>query len=105
MAQHGLGHFEVGDDPVLHGPDGHDVAGGATEHALGLGTHRQDLVVAAVVALHGDNRGLAQHDPLALDIHAGVCGAKIDGQIVRKEPQNLIQNPGHIFPLLSCSVR
>ena len=36
VAEHLLGHLEVGDHPVLQGPDSLDGAGGASEHTLGL---------------------------------------------------------------------
>src|SRR5207247_658498 len=36
VVQHALGDFEIGDDTVLHGLDGDDVAGGAAEHLFGF---------------------------------------------------------------------
>src|SRR3954467_1522663 len=48
VAQHLLGHVEVGDHTVLQGPDGLDRAGGAAEHPLGLDAHGMDLAGARV---------------------------------------------------------
>ena len=72
VAQHGLGHFKVGDDAVLHGTDGPDVAGGSAEHALGVVAHGQHHVVAARILFDRHHRGLAQHNALALDVDAGI---------------------------------
>ena len=85
VAEHGFRHLEVGDDAVLHGADGADVAGSAAEHALGLGPHGEHLVVAAAVLLHCHHGGLAQNDALPLDIHAGVCGTKVDSEVIGKD--------------------
>src|SRR5207248_1378994 len=39
IVQHFLGDFEVGDDAIFHGLDGHDVAGSAAEHLFGFFTY------------------------------------------------------------------
>ena len=78
--EHGLGHFEIGDHPVAHGTDGHDIARGAAEHLLGLGAHGQHAVLGPVQT-NRHHRGLAQDDPLSLDINQGVGRAQVDGQI------------------------
>lgn len=57
VAQHGLGHFKVGDDAVLHGTDGPDVAGGSAEHALGVVAHGQHHVIAARILFDCHHRG------------------------------------------------
>ena len=61
VAEHGLGNIEVGDDAVLQGTNGHDVAGRTAEHALCLDTDRED---ALVVLVDGDNRGSRMTMPL-----------------------------------------
>src|ERR1700732_5120335 len=43
VAQHLLGHVEVGDDAVLQRPDRLDRAGRAAQHPLGLDADRVDL--------------------------------------------------------------
>src|SRR5208337_268047 len=75
VAQHGLGDFEVGDDPVLHGADGHDVARGAAQHHLGLPAHRQHPAAVPVVFAHRHHRRFAQDDAFALDVNQGIGGA------------------------------
>ena len=83
VAQHGLGDFEVGDDPVFHGADGDDVPGGAAQHHLGVPAHGQDPgAVVPVVLADRHHGGFAQDDALALYINQGVGGAQINGQIV-----------------------
>ena len=80
VAKHGFGNIEVGDDAVLQGTNGHDVAGRTAEHALCLDTDRQD---ALVVLVDGDNRGLANDDALAAHGDKRICGAEVDGKIAR----------------------
>jgi len=36
VAQHRLGNLEVGDDPVFHRANGHDITRGTPEHLFGL---------------------------------------------------------------------
>ncbi len=60
VAQHLLGDVEVGDDPVFERPDGGDGAGGAAQHALGVGAYRQHFSRAGV---DGHHRGLGEDDP------------------------------------------
>ena len=80
VAKHGLGNIEVGDDAVLQGTNGHDVAGRTAEHALCLDTDRED---ALVVLVDGDNRRLANDDALATHGDKRICGAEVDGKIAR----------------------
>jgi hypothetical protein len=81
IAQHGFGHFKIGDDAVLHGADGLDVARRLAEHQLGLLPHGQHPAHPPVLA-HGNHRRFAQHDTFALDIQNGVCRTEIYGQII-----------------------
>src|SRR5690606_9039623 len=68
--QHLLREVVIGDDAVSHGTDGDYVARGAPEHAVRLLADGLDFTG---VAHHGDHRGFAQQDPLALDVdqHGG----------------------------------
>ena len=93
VPKHCFRHFKIRDDAILHGTDGHDIARCTAKHPLGFAAHGQHLVVAAIVAFDRDHGRFPQNDTLALDVDAGVGGSKIDCQIVRKESQNLIQNP------------
>jgi hypothetical protein len=78
VVQHLLGDFEVGDHAVLHGLDGHDVAGRAAQHLLGLFAHGFHL---AGVLVDGDDGGLVDNDALAGRVDQRVGGAEIDGQV------------------------
>ena len=80
VAQHGLGNIEVGDDAVLEGTNGHDIAGRTAEHTLGLDTDGQD---ALIVLVDSDNRGLANNDALAAHGDKRIGGAKVDREIAR----------------------
>ena len=91
VAQHGFGDFKIRDNAVLHGADGVDIARGTAEHALGVGTHGQDHVVAAVVFFYGHHGRFAQDNAFALYIHAGVGGAKVNGQVIGKNAQKGIK--------------
>jgi hypothetical protein len=76
--------FEVGDDAVLHGLDGHDVAGRAAQHLLGLFAHGFHL---AGVLVDGHDGGLIDNDALAGRKDQCVGGAKIDGQVAGKHAE------------------
>ena len=80
VAKHGLGNIEVGDDAVLQGTNGHDVAGRTAEHALCLDADCQD---ALVVLVDSDNGGLADDDALAAHGDKRIGGAEVDGKIAR----------------------
>jgi hypothetical protein len=53
LLEHLLGDGEVGDDAVLHGPDGFDVARHLAEHGLGLLADGLDGLLAVADRLHG----------------------------------------------------
>ena len=86
LLQHLLGDGEVGDDAVLHGPDGFDVARHLAEHRLGFGADGLDglLAVGAAFVADGDDGGLVEHDPLAAHVDQRVGGAEIDGEVRRE---------------------
>ena len=44
ILQHGLGNFVVSNNAILHRANRHNIAGSTTNHALRLGTNRQNLV-------------------------------------------------------------
>src|SRR3546814_10373106 len=80
VLDHLLGDFEIRDDAVAQRPDRHDVAGRAAEHHLGLVADREDLLLALDFG-DGDDRGLVEDDPAALDVDQGVGGAQIDRHV------------------------
>ena len=71
-ADHPLGDLEVGDRPAAQRPHGHDVAGGAPDHLPRLASGGEHLTGLPV---EGDDRGLVEHDALALHVDEGVGGA------------------------------
>ena len=85
VIQHVLGDFEVGDDAVLHGLDGDDVAGRAAEHLLGFFADGFDFAVGFV---DGDDGRLVDDDALAFGKDQRVGGAKIDGKVGGKQTEN-----------------
>jgi hypothetical protein len=82
VRQHLFRDLEVGDDAVLHRFDGDDVAGRAPEHFLGFLADRLDTSGDLV---DGHDRRLVDDDTLATRVHAGVGGAKVDGEVARKK--------------------
>jgi hypothetical protein len=96
VVQHLLRHVEVGDDAVLERADGGDIAWGPAEHGLGLVTHRQHRVIGVV---DGDDRRLVHHDAFAANVHEGVRGAQIDGEIVREQPRKQAEQHRRSYPL------
>ena len=88
VVEHLFGDFEVGDDAVFHGLDGHNVAGGAAQHLLGLSAHGLHL---AGVLVDGHNGGLIDNDSLAGREDQGVGGAEIDGQIAGEHAEERTQ--------------
>jgi hypothetical protein len=88
VVEHLLGDFEVGDDAVLHGLDGDDVAGGAAQHLLGLAANGLHF---AGIFVDGYDGRLIDHDALAGREDQRVGGAEIDGQIARKHAEERTQ--------------
>src|SRR5713101_5564061 len=81
VAQHGRGDLEVGDDAVLHRPDGDDVPGRTPEHLLRLLSDREYLLAAARCLLHGHHAGLVGDDAHAADVDERVRGAEVDCEV------------------------
>ena len=77
VTEHRLGDDVVGDDPVLHRPDGLDVAGRPADHLAGFLAHRHDPVVV------GDRHDawFGDDDALALDVDEDVGGAEVDADL------------------------
>ena len=98
MAQHGLGDFEVGDDAVLHGADGHDVAGRAAQHLLGLGAHGQHNLAAARIALDRHHGRFGKHHARALHVHERVRRAQVDGQVRGEIFKEFVKQLDHKTP-------
>ena len=79
LLEHALGHLVVGDDALAQGADGNDVAGGTAEHGLRLSADLQEL---AGILVDGDDRGLVEHDALALYINQDRGGTQVDADIL-----------------------
>ena len=82
VAQHLLGHVEVGDHAVLQRADRGDGPRRAAEHALGLDPDRVHLAGLRVDRDHGR---LPEHDAAAADVDQGVGGAEVDGHVAAAE--------------------
>ena len=82
VAQHFLGHVEVGDHPILERPDRDDALGRAPEHAL---CFEPDSLDFSGRSLERHDRRLIKHDAFALDVNQGVGRAKIDSDLVRRQ--------------------
>ena len=78
VVQHFFRDFEVGDHAVLHRLDGHDVAGRAPQHILGLFAYGLHF---ASIFVDGYNGWLIHDDALACRVNQSVGGAQIDGEI------------------------
>ena len=81
VVEHLLGDVEVGDDAVLQGADGHDVARRASEHRLGFVTDGQHGVIGLV---DRHDRGFVEHDALTAHVHERVRGSEVHGEVVRE---------------------
>jgi hypothetical protein len=93
ITQHGLGDFEVADDPILQRPDGRDRTGGLAEHFLGNQADGVAVLQHAVgPLLDGNNTRLVKYDPLALYAHQGVAGSEVDPHINAEHSQERIEN-------------
>ena len=99
VAQHLLGHVEVGDHAVLHRAHRDDAVGRAAEHALRLEAHALDLLRLAV---DRDDGRLVQDDALALHVDERVRRAEIDGDGVRREESTFLkERPTHRVRILA----
>src|SRR5215218_793600 len=78
VAQHLLGHVEVGDHAVLERPDRLDRPGRPAEHALRLDPDRMHLAGARVDRHHGR---LGEHDAAPAHVYERVGGPEIDGHV------------------------
>jgi hypothetical protein len=86
---------EVGDHAVLHGPYGGDVFRRVTQHTFGLHADRLDAADAAIAILTDrDHRMLVLDNALAAHVDQRIGGAKSDGEIVGKSPQEAVQHSG-----------
>ncbi len=72
VAQHDLGDVKVGNDAILERTLGNDRTGCATNHALSVGTHRQDSIL---VAVDGNDGGLIEHNALPAPRHKRIGGS------------------------------
>src|SRR5436189_140848 len=79
---------------VLHGPHGGDVPGRAAEHLLGGLADGEHLLGAVAGALDRDHRGLVGHDPLATHERQRVRRPEVDGEVVREESVDPVEEHG-----------
>ena len=82
VAEHLLGHVEVGDDAVLERADRRDRARRAAEHALRLDADRVHLAGALV---DRDDRRLGEDDAATAHVDERVGRAEVDGHVATAE--------------------
>ena len=81
VVQHALGDFEVGNDAVLHGFDGDDIAGGAPQHLFRLLANRLHL---ASVFVDGDDGGFVDNDSLTFGKDQRIGRSQVNREVRRK---------------------
>src|SRR6266487_4914424 len=86
VTEHGFGDLEVGDDAVFHGPNGHDVAGSAAQHALGFFPDSQNVGGAR---LNRHDRWFAKNNAPITYVHEAVGRPEIYPNVVGKQAFNL----------------
>src|SRR5207248_6479975 len=100
VLEHGLDHVEVGDDAVLEGAYGDDVAGRLAYHGFGLGSHRVGL--AAIALINGHHRGLGHDDALTPHVNESICGTQVYAQVAAEKAEQSVQWAYHEW---RCSSR
>ena len=78
IGEHLFGDFEVRDDAIFHGLDGHHVAGSSAKHLFGFAADSDDFSSGFVDRY---DRRLVDDDALAGRKDQRVCGTKIDGEV------------------------
>jgi len=82
VSEHLLGHLEVRDHSVLQRADGRDRARRASEHPLGLDSHRVHLAGARI---HRHDARFGQHDPPPAHIHERIGGPEVNRHVAAAE--------------------
>ena len=90
VAEHLLGHVEVGDDAVLQRADRGDRARRAAEHPLRLDA---DGVHLAGALVDRDDRRLGEHDAAPAHVDERVGGAEVDGHVAAAEAGQEVEKP------------
>ena len=95
VAEHLLGHLEVGDHAVAQRPRRRDRRGRAADHALGVGPDGVDLARALV---DRDDGRLGQHDAAAAHVHDRVRGPQVDGHVADRTQRPRGRAAGRLAP-------
>ena len=82
VAQHRFGDLEVGDDTILHGPNGHDIPGRASQHPFGFFAYGQDV---GRPCLDRHDRGLSQNDASIPYVHEGIGRPEVNPNVVGEQ--------------------
>jgi len=104
VAEHLLGHVEVGDDAVLERADRRDRARRAPEHPLRLDADRVHLAGALVDRDHGR---LGEHDPATADVDERVGGAEVDSHVATAEAAHRAKDahPRPLYPRFAAALQ
>jgi hypothetical protein len=84
VIQHALGDFEVGDNAIIHGFDGDDIAGCAPEHLFRLFA---DGLYFAVVLIYGHDGGFVDDDSLTFGEDQRVGRSEVNRKVRRKQTE------------------
>jgi hypothetical protein len=78
VADHLLGHIEVGDDPIPERAHGRDVTRCPADHPLRIVADGEDVTG---VGVQRDNGRLIEEDPLPANVDERVRGSEVNGHI------------------------
>src|SRR5690606_24470774 len=86
LLEHLLGDREVGNDAILHGPNGLDVAWHAAQHHFGLVAYCLDalLAIGTTFMANGDHGWLIEDDAFAAHVNQRVSGTQVYRQVAGK---------------------
>ncbi|CAI8866707.1 protein of unknown function [Methylocaldum szegediense] len=88
---------EIGDHTVFERADSGDVAGCSSQHRFcGRANRRDRFLASGAILADSHHRWLVYHNALATNVDQGVCGAKVNGQVVREESSEVSEEHRHI---------
>src|SRR5258706_87410 len=96
VTDHAFGNVEIRDHPVAQRAYGNDVGRRFPQHALGLGANGQDV---SRIFFDRDDGGLAQNNPLSLDINKGIGRSQVNTHVVTKETEEIVEHYAMSFKM------
>src|SRR5664279_4098297 len=86
VAQHRFGDLKISDHAIFHGPNGHDIPWGASQHPFGFFAYGQDV---GGPRLNRDDRGLPQDNPPIPHVNDGICRSEVYPNVIGKQALKL----------------